>query len=93
MIEAREHLDEALGHLDAKRPRSAKRRVELARASIGRALEAHPDYTDPTAAQGAQVSDGYEDRAVTAEDIRQREQRAAVDYCYEARMRAEGVRR
>jgi plasmid stabilization system protein ParE len=64
--EAREHLDEALGHLAEDRPRSAKRRVELARASIGRALEAHPEYVEPThdldGQGGAQTSDGREPR-------------------------------
>lgn len=85
--------DDAVG----KHLRAAKRSHDLlttAHKTLDRAVaNVAGAEINPSAAEGAQVSDGYEDRAVTVEDIRQREQRATVDYCYQARMRAEGRRR
>jgi hypothetical protein len=68
-----------------------------AHEALARALEPEPESHDPianpTAGQGAQVSDGREPRSYTPEAIRKREQRAAVQACYEARLRQLGVRR
>ena len=68
-----------------------------AHEALARALEPEPESHDPianpTAASGAQVSNGREPRSYTAEAIRMRDQRAAVKACYEARLRQLGVRR
>ncbi|MHB8816556.1 MAG: hypothetical protein ACYDAE_25290 [Steroidobacteraceae bacterium] len=57
LTEAAEHLDVALEHHAAGRHSSVKRRVELARACIERALEAAA-AANPTKQTGAQGSDG-----------------------------------
>jgi len=67
-----------------------------AHEALARALEPEPESHDPTvnptAAQGAQVSDGREPRSYTPEEIRMRDQRAAVQACYEARLRSMGIK-
>jgi hypothetical protein len=58
--DAHKHLGEALEHLENDRPNSAKRRVELARAAVGRVLQGM-GYEEPTKATGAQGSNGQTD--------------------------------
>ncbi len=48
---------------------------------------------NPTAAQGAQVSNGQSPRSYTPEEIRARDQRASVDAAYRRRIAEEARRR
>lgn len=90
MNEADGHLEQALEHHAAGRHAAVKRRIELARAALERAIEAHPDYVEPThdldAQGGAETSDGRQPRDFSPEAIRARDQRRAIDACYKARL-------
>jgi hypothetical protein len=89
--EANEHLDQALEHHAAGRHASVKRRIELARTCVQRAVDAaHDPIANPTAAQGAQTSDGQSPRSFDPEIRRQQDQRRSCQIAYEIRT---GVRR
>jgi hypothetical protein len=91
--DAADHLDAALEHHAAGRHSSVKRRVELARACIQRAIDAngHDAETNPTAAAGAQTSAGQSSgesgRAHEPKSIRERDQLASCRLAYQERMR------
>src|SRR5579883_642539 len=54
-----------------------------AHAALEEELESrHDQEANPSAAMGAQTSDGQHPRSLTPDDIRARDQRAAVDMCY-----------
>jgi hypothetical protein len=86
LSEAKEHLDAGLVHHAAGNHDGTKRRMELARACVQRAIEASPEYTDPTKAAGAQVSNGQSPRSLTVDEIRARDQRRGCDASYRRRM-------
>lgn len=86
LAEAKDHLDAALDHHADGRHGAVKRRVELARACVQRAIEASPEYVDPTKAAGAQVSNGQSPRSFTPEEIRLRDQRAGINASYQRRI-------
>lgn len=91
--DAADHLDQALEHHAAGQHSSVKRRIDLARACIQRAIESSPGYQDPTAAMGAQVSNGQSPRSLDPEAIRQRDQLRGCELAYETRLSQMGVRR
>lgn len=96
--EATDHLDRALEHHSNGRHGAVKRAVQAAQGCIDRALkalkpESHDPVANPTAAQGAQVSNGQSPRAYTAEEIRRRDQLNGCQLGYEARLRQMGARR
>ncbi len=77
-----------------KHLRAAERSQDLLKAAH-RDLEAaigtgHDPAANPSAAMGAQTSDGQSPRAFTPDQIRQRDQLAGCRAGYEARMRALG---
>lgn len=93
MNEADGHLEQALEHHAAGRNASVKRRIELARAALERAIEAHPSYQDPTAEQGAQTSDGQSPRSLLdPETRRRRDQLESCRIGYEVRRRRAELR-
>lgn len=92
--DANEHLSKALEHHANGHHSSVKRRIELARACIQRAIDGAA-IANPTAAQGAQTSNGQQPRAfLSAEERRLRDQQAGIDLCYRERQRQlQGFRR
>ncbi len=92
--EAAEHLDMALEHHAAGRYASVKRRIELARTCIERAIEAapaaHDPIANPTAATGAQTSNGQQPRSHDPETRRQRDQLRSCEIAYNERLRQLG---
>jgi len=88
LTEASEHLDQALEHHAAGRHASVKRRIELARGCLQRAIDGALDaITNPTATQGAQTSDGQAPRSVDPEIRRQQDQLRSCQVAYDARQR------
>ena len=78
---------------------STRRHLREVLAAHGKLQDAHdriarslPDdgYQDPTAAAGAQTSNGQSPRAFDAESIRLRDQRAAITAAYRRRVALEG---
>lgn len=87
--DANEHLSKALEHHANGHHSSVKRRIELARACIQRAIDGANDaIANPTAAQGAQASNGQQPRCYTAEERRQRDQLAGCRLGYDAKIAA-----
>ena len=86
--DAVDHLDAALEHHEAGRRNSAKRRIELARACIERAIsESHSAIANPTAATGAQTSNGQQPRSYNPEVRRQQDQLRSCEISYSERMK------
>lgn len=76
---------------------ATRRAIESAQRCVTRAIEAIPEEThdpsiNPTAAMGAQTSAGREPRSYTPEEIRQRDQRRAVEAAYNRRIQEGGQR-
>jgi hypothetical protein len=70
--------------------------LDAAHDSLERSLSESDEINpaaNPTAAQGAQVSNGQSPRSYTPEEIRQRDQRTSVDAAYRRRMMEEARRR
>jgi hypothetical protein len=104
-----QHRDMAEGHAnhDYATARAALGRsraaVEKAQRAVDSAFvhtkqapghELHDPKVHPAAAMGAQVSSGeHTPRSYTPEEIRQRDQRRAVEHCYNERLRQMGVKR
>jgi hypothetical protein len=92
LTEASSLLAQAVEHHDAGRPGSARRCIKNAQACVDRAIaeappEAHDPIANPTAATGAQTSNGQQPRNYSPEAIRARDQLRSVEYAYEVRKR------
>jgi hypothetical protein len=92
LIEANDHLSVALESHAAGNHSSVKRRIELARGCVQRAIDGHDPTVNPTAAQGAQTSDGPSDgqsapRSYDPEVRRQQDQLRSCQIAYDARQR------
>lgn len=79
-------------HTDTASSHSATRRaMEAAQRSLKRAVEEaapaeHDPVANPTAAMGAQTSNGQSPRDYSPEAIRERDQRRAVEFCHARRL-------
>ena len=102
-----DHARKALtAHVDGDGTATRRHLRELAAAhgklrdahdAIARSIRDEPDshdpITNPTAAQGAQTSNGQSPRGLSPDQIRQRDQLAGCRLGYDARLRQMGVYR
>jgi hypothetical protein len=96
LSDAAAHLENALDHHAAGRQSAVKSSIQSAQRCVQRAIEqsnGHDPAINPTAAMGAQVSNGQSPRDYSPEAIRARDQRRAVDFAYQERLKQSGARR
>ena len=91
LTDAAAHLDNALEHHAAKRYGAVKSSIKSAQSCIERAIDeaapvAHDPTVNPTAAQGAQTSNGQSPRSFDPEVRRQQDQIQSCQIAYDVRM-------
>jgi hypothetical protein len=92
LADANAHLDTALEHQANDRHSAARRSIKDAQRCINRAIDEagpadHDPIANPTAAAGAQTSNGQQPRNYSPEAIRARDQQVGIDLCFRERQR------